>query len=328
MPSRLLWAIPKGQKSKARFLTQPKPDLAVCFRREAVISDRIWRTLPGPTRGLACFENSYSSRSRVFHFLTIEAKKGMFDLDSPRALHQCLNNASQALHNMFEFFRDAGPEHEQIFYDKVRFFSVVANRRGIIVRIHRAIRMPDDVSPLALVMPDRPDYRLEFEYREFQRIGDGDEFSRKRVLEVVKKILKYATDDLLNMIKAAASKLVHKLEKDLRLYCARCEVDFYSHGQPNPKSSKSSRLTSTVPSTIGDGMQRKFQSAKLGPNRRPSEQSMASGQTTPKQPHQPVISSQLAITTNKRGVDEIKLDKLEDMQALGPPLRKRRRLSV
>ncbi|KAI4160478.1 MAG: hypothetical protein LQ342_005711 [Letrouitia transgressa] len=327
MPSRLLWAVSKGQKSKARFLTQPKPDLAVCFRREAVISDRMWKTLPEPTKGLACFENSSSNASRVFHFLAIEAKKAMLDLDSPQALHQCLNNASQALHNMFEFFRDAGPEHEQVFYSKVRFFSVVANRKGIIVRIHRAVRKPDDVSPWELVMPDRPDYRLEFEFREFQRIGDTDEFSRKRTLEVIKKILKYATDDLFNMINAAASKLVQNLEKDPRLYLARCEVDFYSHGQPNPKSFKSSRPTSAAPSSIGDRVQREFQSARLDSNCTPSNPSIASGQTTPKQPHQPVISSRLATTTRKRGLDEPELHEFEDMRALDPPVYKRRRLS-
>ncbi|CAF9942914.1 MAG: hypothetical protein ALECFALPRED_010219 [Alectoria fallacina] len=324
MPSRLLWAIPKNQKSEAKFLTQPKPDLAVCFKREAVISDRMWKTLPEPTKGLACFENSSSSASRIFHFLAVEAKKAMLDLDSPQALHQCLNNASQALHNMFEFFRDAGPEHEQVFYNKVRFFSVVANRKGIIVRIHRAIRKPDDAGPWELVMPDRPDYRLEFEFREFQRISDADEFSRKKVLEVVKKILKYATDDLLKMINAAASKLVQNLEKDLGLYFARREADFYSYGQPNPKSFKSSRRTSTsvVPSTIGDGVQRQFQSAKLDSNSALLGQSIASGQTTPNQSHQSVISSRLATTAKKRGVDE-----LEDMRALDSPVRRRRRLS-
>lgn len=295
MPSRLLWAIPKGQKSQAKFLTQPKPDLAVCFKREAVILDRMWMTLPEPTRGLACFENSSANASKIFHFLAVQAKKAMLDLDSPQALHQCLNNASQALHNMFEFFRDAGPEHEQIFYDKVRFFSVVANRKGIIVRIHRAIRKPDDASPWELVMPDRPDYRLEFEFREFQRISDADEFSRKKVLEVMKKILKYAADDLLKMINAAASQLVQKLEKDLEMYVARREADFYSYGQPNPKSFKSS------PSTMGDGVQRQFQSAKL--------------------------DSWLATTAKKRGVDEIELDELEDTRALEPPVRRRRKLS-
>ena len=139
MPSRDLW---RGVGGK--FLTQPKPDLAVCFKREAVISDTMWQTLPKATQGLACFENITSNRSRIFHFLAVEAKRAMFDLDSSPALHQCLNNASQALHNMFEFFRDAGREHEHVFYDKVRFFSVVANRKGIIVRIHRAIKVPDD----------------------------------------------------------------------------------------------------------------------------------------------------------------------------------------
>ena len=327
MPTRLLWDIPKGQKSEAKFLTQPKPDLAVCFKREALISDRMWKTLPEPTKGLACFENSSSNASRVFHFLTIEAKKAMLDLDSPQALHQCLNNASQALHNMFEFFRDAGPEHEQVFYNKVRFFSVVANRKGVIVRIHRAIRKPDDASPWELVMPDRPDYRLEFEFREFQRIGDADEFPRKGVLEVVKKVLKYATDDLFNMINAAASQLVRNLEKNLELHRARREVNFYSYGLPNPKSSKSSRCTSVVPSTIGDGVQRQFQSANLGSNCAPSDRSMASGQRTPKQPHQPVISSRLRTTAKKRGVDEIGSDELEDIRAPHPPVRKRQRPS-
>ncbi len=272
MPSRLLWAVPKGQKSEAKYLTQPKPDLAVCFKREAVISDRMWKTLPEPTKGLACFKNSSSNASRVFHFLAIGAKKAMLDLDSPQALHQCLNNASQALHNMFEFFRDAGPEHEQIFYNKVRFFSVVANRKGIIVRIHRAIRKPDDASPWELVMPDRPEYRLEFEFREFEGIGDADEFSRRKALEVVKRILKYATDDLLNMINAAASKLVQNLERDLGLYHTGREADFYSYGQPNSKSCKSSKGTSVIPSTVGDVVQGQFQSANLGSNCAPPDQ--------------------------------------------------------
>ena len=270
-----------------------------------MISDTMWQTLPDPTKGLACFENIFSNASRIFHFLAVEAKRAMLDLDSPQALHQCLNNASQALHNMFEFFRSAGPDHEEVFYKKVRFFSVVANRKGILVRIHRAIKKPKDARPWGLVMPDRPEYPLQFGFREFQRISDADEFSRKKALEVVKRILKYATDDLFKMINAAASKLVENVEKDHGLYFARREADFYSYGRPNPKSHKSSRRTSVVPSTIGDGVQRQFQSAKLDSNCASLHQSIASGQTTPIQPHQPVISSRLATTVKKRGVDEV-----------------------
>lgn len=325
MPSRLLWLISKGQKSEAKFLTQPMPDLAVCFKREAVIPDRIWNTLPESTKALACFQNSISDYSRIFHFLTVEAKRAKFSLNSPQALYQSLNNASQALHNMFEFFRDAGPEHEQVFYDKVRFFSVVANREGILVRIHRAVRKPDDAGELELIMPDRADYRLEFEFREFQKIN-ADGFSRKRVLEVIKKILKYAKDDLCKLINAAASKLAQNFAKDHGLFFVRVE-DFYSYGLPHPKSYKSSKRTSVVPSTIGNGVQQQFRNANLGLKSAPSHQP-ASEQTTPQQPHQPVISSRLAPTAKerrvaptakKRRVDEIRSDELEDMRS---PVRK------
>lgn len=140
---------------------------------------------------------------------------------------------------------------------------------------------------------------------------------------MIKKILRYARDDLLRVIYAAASKLVQNLEKLTKLYLERREIDFYSYGQPNPKSIKNSTCASVVASTIGDGVQQQLQSASLGLNHPSSNKSIASGQTTPRRPHQPVISSRLATTTNKRGVDEIEMDELEELQALGQPVRKR-----
>ena len=326
MPSRFLWDLTEGQKSEAKFLTQPKPNLAVCFKREAVIPDRIWKGLPKSTRGLACFENLLSNESRIFHFLAVEAKKATINLNSSQALYQCLNNASQALHNMFEFFRDAGPEHEQIFYDKVRFFSVVANTDGILVRIHRAIRVPDNASPCELVLPDRPDYRLEFEFQEFQRIQEADGIPRRKVLEVIKRILRYASDDLLKWIDAAASTLYLKLQEDLQLFHARRRLDFYSYGPPNPKDFERTRSTRGVPSAIGDWLQGQSQT-QLDPKNRPLDESIARAQSTPNRPHQPVISSPLANTANKRGVDEIESDELEDKRAPARSIRKRQRRS-
>lgn len=61
-------------------------------------------------------------------------------------------------------------------------------------------------------------------------------------MEVIKKILRYARDDLLRVINAAASKLVQNLEKDTKLYLERREIDFYSYGQPNPKTLKAQRV--------------------------------------------------------------------------------------
>jgi hypothetical protein len=121
------------------YLTQPKPDLAVCFRRQALIPDYLWNKMPIATKRLACYENAGEiAETRVFHFFTIEAKKALRSADDTVGKRQGLNNASQALHNMFEFFRDAGQQHEDIFFTNVRFFSVVASTEGLTIRIHRA----------------------------------------------------------------------------------------------------------------------------------------------------------------------------------------------
>ena len=325
MPSRCLWEIPRGQESTANYLTQPKPDLTVCFKRQAVISDQMWKTLPEPTKRLTVFENPFANGSRVFHFLAIEAKKAMLNLNAQQALNRCLNNASQALHNFYEFFRDAGPEHEQIFYDKVRFFSIVANRNGILVRIHRAIRKSDDANPWELILPDQSDYRLEFEFREFQRVSGMEDFTRDKVLEVMRKNFKYARDDLSKLINAAASKFTQNVNEDPGQYHMRREIDFYSHGQPNPKKFKSSRHTSVLLSTIGDGVQRQSGRANLSSNRPSLGQSMASGQETPRQTHQSIISSEVVTTTNKRRAEESGIDDPQENRAISPPVRKRGR---
>ena len=58
-------------------------------------------------------------------------------------------------------------------------FFVVANTQGILIHIHRATEIPLDASHFELVMPDRPEYRLTFQYREFARITGEDGFTRE-----------------------------------------------------------------------------------------------------------------------------------------------------
>jgi len=66
-----------------------------------------------------------SNESKIFHFLAIETKN--VPLEDQRATLESLNIASQALHNVYEFFNDASPFHKRIFFDKIRFFFVFAN---------------------------------------------------------------------------------------------------------------------------------------------------------------------------------------------------------
>lgn len=105
-PSR---AFVEGEGS---LLTKPKPDLAVSFCRERLLPDLSWISLPFATQSLASYESlRHPARCKVFHFLTIEAKKGMTSSVDSAALLQNLNNASQSLYNMYEFFREAGFDH-------------------------------------------------------------------------------------------------------------------------------------------------------------------------------------------------------------------------
>ena len=222
----------------SKFLTQPKPDLAVCFSRKNLIPNALWQQLPDATQRLACYEKpNRLGVSRAFHFFTIEGKKSLTPIDDEKAMYQSLNNASQALHNMFEFFQDAGPRHRAKFFSEVRFFSVVASTEGLNVRIHRATEVGGAGSEDEFVVPGYP---LRFEFREFARVPK-DKFDRKTVLELFGKILvSYGTEKLHVLLQDAAKTLVGKLRNDPEGSKLRQNLDFYRHGQTGhtPKDSK------------------------------------------------------------------------------------------
>lgn len=296
MPSRALWNTGPVLGVDEKLLTQPKPNLAICFQRKAVIKPGLWRSLPEATKELACFENQNSGMSRIFHFLTVEAKNATTSLDDPKALYQSLNNASQALNNFYEFFQDAGPTHRQIFFDKIRFFSIVADTQGILIRIHRAIEIPQDASQFELVMPDRPEYRLNFEYSEFARLTGEDGFTRERVIEVFSKILKYAVDELSVWIIAAAKDLLKNLDNNFVGYQARGRVGFYRHGQPSPKTSRNTPRTSRATSERGN--------AKMVSAAQLFAEDSNNGQFTPKA-NSSQRNSQLSNGSNKRSISQV-----------------------
>ncbi|KAL9592096.1 MAG: hypothetical protein Q9179_007058 [Wetmoreana sp. 5 TL-2023] len=325
MPSRALWNTGPGLDVDEKLLTQPKPDLAVCFKSKAVIKHGLWRSLPEATKELACFENQNSGMSRIFHFLAMEAKNATTSLEDPKALYQSLNNASQALNNFYEFFQDAGPTYRQIFFDKIRFFSVVANTQGILIRIHKAIEIPQDASHFELVMPDRPEYRLNFEYREFARLTGEDGFTRERVIEVFRKMLKYALDELSVWISNAAEDLLKKLDKDFGGYHARGKVGFYRHGQPSPKTSRNTPRTSRDTSKSGRAspLAEQLFNAKIVSAAQSFAEESTNGQITPRA-NNSQQNSQLSNGSNKRSISQVQIESTdsEESQITGNRSRK------
>ena len=245
MPTR---AYCKGET----YLTQPKPDLAVFFARESLIPDHLWMALPRATKRLACYENTDLIRStRVFHFLTIEAKTAKTMTDNVVGMLQSLNNASQALHNLFEFFKEAGPQHEYEFFAKVRFFSVVASTEGLAIRIHRASKQPKNGPIETFIIPEYP---LKFEYSEFCSIA-RDKFERHKILETFEKILLgYGTNELHGLIESAAKSIVEKLREDPNELSLRGNPNFYRYKQTDIPPSKRTTPASSPALSVQDNM--------------------------------------------------------------------------
>ena len=232
-PSR---AFVEGEGS---LLTKPKPDLAISFCRERLLPDLSWISLPFAIQSLASYENlRHPARCKVFHFLTIEAEKGMASAVDSTGLFQNLNNASQSLYNMFEFFREAGSDHEQKFFDEVRFFFIVASTEGLVFRIHRATRVTEQDAMVT------DGYPLRFLYRVFKRLQFGINYNRAAVLEILRPILlAYAEETLFRLLKAAAEAIREKFlnNRDAKVRRQTIGYDLYGDSKPSRKSKKTPR---------------------------------------------------------------------------------------
>ncbi|KAL9616562.1 MAG: hypothetical protein Q9160_008583 [Pyrenula sp. 1 TL-2023] len=226
-----VWTCPpmptRAYALKDKFLTQPKPDLAVCFRRKAVVPDGLWMRMPKAMLRLACFENDGPrGESKVFHFFTVEAKRELTSARDQVAQRQCLNNASQSLFNLFEFFRDA--DHEEIFFHQVRVFSAVASTEGLLIRIHRAEKVHDESRR---VIPLPADYPLYFEYQDYTFLNRS-EFEREKVLDIIEPILiGYGVKKLLPLLKQAADSIITRYPLGSQEMMARADSNFYRYGQ-------------------------------------------------------------------------------------------------
>lgn len=229
--------------SDVKWLPRPRPDLAVAFVRKSLFPEGCdWNELPTATQKLVCYEGDSPGNSpRAFHFLTIEAKRAYTGIDDRTARNQCLNNASQALHNMYEFFKEAdtgdepGQEEEnymEIFFTQVRVFSIVATDGGMKIRVHRAcdknhLHNEESLSNIT------EDYPLQFAYSDYAEIT-RKEFTYQRVAEELSKIvLGYGAQELKKNLQSAI-RVVHKKFADYRKeYKEQLSRDekYYSHGQ-------------------------------------------------------------------------------------------------
>lgn len=259
-----MWDTPymptKEQEEQNPSYTLPKPDVAVAFQTKKLIP--VLQTIPAELRKVVCYEGINSPQNiRAFHFFIIEAKNKFTTTDDPVALAQVLNTATQSLHNLYEFFNEAGPKHLEEFFDKVRVFTAVSTVRGILIRSHRACLAAgfrDDTSTLRSLPLAKPavldSYPLQFEYDVYFRTGfDLSDFTHDKVVSKVGEILiQYGAHTLYNLLEEAAKDVIKVFtnEKGESRDVERPKL-YYSHFQEPPlppqkhQSKRGSRRTQT-----------------------------------------------------------------------------------
>jgi hypothetical protein len=184
----------------------PRPDLLVAFQSSNLLSEFEMAELL-PLAYLISPEISVSRRPhRPFPFFSIELYRGPGGVVSIR---QNLHTASQALHNMHEFMEYAG--HGRTFFEKVRFYSMVASSRGHEMRVHRAVELGEKEGRISSKYP------LGFKFDQvYERRG---RYTKGEITTLVKKVLHgYGVETLLPILKRSVLHALEKLRSDPKLH--------------------------------------------------------------------------------------------------------------
>ncbi|KAL9082377.1 MAG: hypothetical protein Q9165_008907 [Trypethelium subeluteriae] len=132
------WSQKKDSRIPSRLddeISQPKPDLAISFTRQTFTGFDFSDPIPPALE--ECI--SPEGHDRCFPFLLMEVKKAASDLQE--AYLSNLNNASQALYNMYQWMAQANEIKK--FEDKIRVFTLVFNAEDMLVRVHRCKQEAD-----------------------------------------------------------------------------------------------------------------------------------------------------------------------------------------
>ena len=195
--------MPRRMKPGAVEAAMPKPDLAVAFKTSSLINEFQMIDL-GDFRSHMCPENfKLDKEDRAFHFFSIEAKDTKAASATEVAINQNFNTASQALHNIYLFMAKAGKQ--DIFYEKVRFYSVVATSIGFRLRVHRATKLSK-----GRILPNYP---LGFHFDEICSMTGR--YTKGKVVRIVENILvEYGIKILKRILEDTVEIVLAKLERE------------------------------------------------------------------------------------------------------------------
>ena len=191
----------EGCANKPCIMSNPRPDLAIAFKTSTLLYNS---RLPYDFARRVSLDSHVFPEGededcgeRAFHFFTMEVKGKLGANDNAKAKCQNLNNASQALYNIYLCMKEVGDL--PTFFNEVRVFSVVATAHVFALRIHRAIPLAEDE------LSESP-YRIRFAFEELFR--KGEKYSREDGAGIVYSILQdYGVKKLHPIMKRTVKRL-------------------------------------------------------------------------------------------------------------------------
>ena len=219
-------------------ITRPKPDLAVAFRSESLLPTDLYMTDFDRLKEFQgeIFPEGFqvSTQERAFHFFSMEVKGKRGEIDNHQAYHQNLNTASQALFNIYCCMKEV--KDLDVYFKKVRVFSVVATVHGLWVRIHRPVKLKAESCA-------DPEYPVGFQFDELGFLSGT--YSREQASEVVYNLLcRCGIMKLHTILKGTIKKLLrrrqrnkpHQSLEDIRQAAASQELPAEKIPRPAPQS--------------------------------------------------------------------------------------------
>lgn len=195
---------PLGPDKPDVICSYPCSDLLVGFPLRRLI-EPVERKFLGSLEGHMCPQHDNTSKHAcAFPFLAFEVKGAAGDIADSRATRQALNTASLALFNIWKFVK--GEDEEELFFTRLKIFTVTANALRFVVRAH----YPRFTARRQFNREDPISYNFDIVCEL-----SGDTYTRSRVLSVVKNILDYAQNELLSTLQKVVPKALKREELKL-----------------------------------------------------------------------------------------------------------------
>ncbi|MCJ1312629.1 hypothetical protein MMC25_006304 [Agyrium rufum] len=193
-------------------ISRPTADLVVAFKTPSILPSGIdvlaIDDLGDLKSHILAEGGEHYPSDRAFHFFSIEAKSIKSGKDDRQAQYQNLNFASIALFNIYKCMKAA--DQLDIFFDKVRFFSVTASAQHFSLRIHIPVEAD-------LVRAINVEYPIKFEHVDIESFDREVINKESDICGYLYNILQsYGAKVLLPILKATVKELFDRRDEGVR----------------------------------------------------------------------------------------------------------------